>query len=652
MKKKALSYYLDLMNSALDKQDWAKAKRYGEIADKQLPLLSYSPVDEYFLHIRRGFTYHRLSLYSQSLDCFYKADLLAAKNNFKPAYNAYIYHNMGYNYFVLRYINQALSQFQKVEQYYQKYGDNTPPMTKRGYLHMLTSLGYCYLYKNELAKGEEIVDKKLAPCLLSSSDDDILGNYHHLKGEYLIQKKNYNDARISFQKSIKLYEKASSNEEFLASKLHLAVIDLLERKLESGIHGLKSIMKDARRLKLNRIICEAGILLSKSYLLNKIPAKSFSIEKRLKPFLNTLDITWFYERTREYEELYQQLQTIYSSKVSVSAVFTETLNRHYELSEHKYFIIGKSLSMLEAYQHIGKIAPTDLPVLIQGETGTGKELVARSIHYNSLRKEKLWLALNCGAVPETLLESELFGYNKGAFTDAQADRKGHIELASDGTLFLDEIAEMSPAMQQKLLRVLEDKQVWKLGAEKPIPVNTRFIFASNQDVEGLVKRKLFRQDLFYRINTIVINLPPLRDRKDDIPLLVKHFLKMIDEKKEIKEEALKLLVDYNWPGNVRELGNEIKRICSLYPGIKLIAESMLSESIRSYKLPFTSNSDRTLLKEAKKVTEKDIIIEALKKCKGNVAETACQFGYNRSSFYRKIKRLKIDIADPSGGDNK
>jgi transcriptional regulator with PAS, ATPase and Fis domain len=314
---------------------------------------------------------------------------------------------------------------------------------------------------------------------------------------------------------------------------------------------------------------------------------------------------------------------------------------------------------MEVLQLVEKIAPTDLPILIQGETGTGKELIARAIHQNSLRSKNKWFTTNCGALPETLLENELFGHIKGAFTDAKEDKKGYIELASEGTLFLDEISEMSSAMQQKLLRVLEEKLVWRVGAEKPIQVNTRFVFASNQNIEELVKTKKIREDLYYRINTIVITLPSLRERKEDIPLLVNHFLKITDESevkplqdkrspdthrgKEINEEVLKLLMNYNWPGNVRELENEIERICALYHGSRQITEAMLSENIKNYAFCTPSQSGNELtLKELKKLSERNIIIDALKKCNGNITKTARQLGCLRQHLQLKIRQLKIE----------
>lgn len=648
MKCKPLSNYLNLINSALDKQDLLNAKRYGEIALKKISTLSYSPLEEYLLYSKIGDVYSWLAEYSHSLDMFYKASLTASKHHLNPAYIAYTSYMMGSNFLSIRNINRALYQFQKVEQYYKKHGAESFPMDKITYCIALIGLGYCYMSKNNLEKIEEIIKKKLPSIIISLKDETASGLYYHLKGEYLMALKEYDNARKSFQEYIKI-NKRNNNclDHALEGGIHIATIDLLEGNLESATQSLKSLLKEAYHLKIDDMICKIGFLLSKCYTLNNMPAKSIAIEKSIKPFLNKLDIVWLYEQTREFEQLYRRLQSIYQSDVNhMPLILERTIQHHYELSDYRHTIIGQSAPMIEVYQLIEKIAPTDLPVLIQGETGTGKELVARAIHQNSGRREKSWLALNCGAVPETLLENELFGHCKGAFTDAREDKKGYIELSSEGTLFLDEIGDMSPAMQQKLLRVLEEKLVWHVGGQKAIPINTRFIFASNQDIEKLVKRKLFRQELYYRINTIIITLPPLRDRKEDIPLLINHFLTKYASHKTLKTECLTpntldLLTNYSWPGNVRELENEIERICTLYPHIKQITESILSESIRNY-LP---NQKRATIKELTNSFQIKIIKDMLKKNKGKIIETARELGFSRIALYKRMKQLKIESSD-------
>ena len=236
----------------------------------------------------------------------------------------------------------------------------------------------------------------------------------------------------------------------------------------------------------------------------------------------------------------------------------------------RFGIIGISPPMVALFERIEKILASSYPVLIHGESGTGKELVARALHHCGPRKGKPFFSTNCAAIPETLLEAELFGHKKGAFTGAVADRKGHFVAADGGTLFLDEIGDMSPAMQTKLLRVLEDGEVRPVGATNSLNVNVRVIAASNRRLQDLVAAGKFRQDLFFRLNVLTVELPPLRERKEDIPLLVSHFAAKVGREmgKEVRvtEAALARLVSHGWPGNVRELENEIRRGAALSGG--------------------------------------------------------------------------------------
>ena len=247
-----------------------------------------------------------------------------------------------------------------------------------------------------------------------------------------------------------------------------------------------------------------------------------------------------------------------------NVLLKKALNTRYEFSN----IIGRSEPMLDVFRMVETIAKTTSTVLITGESGTGKDLVARAIHYNSLRRERPFVALNCGGVPETLLESELFGHMRGAFTGADTNKKGLIEVAEGGTVFLDEIGEMNTTMQVKLLRVLQDRRFRRLGGTEEVQADIRVIAATNQDLEKLVASGRFREDLFYRINVIRMHLPPLRERRDDIPLLAEHFLAKYAElmKKPVRsvaQESLLLLQGYGWPGNVRELENVIERAVAL-----------------------------------------------------------------------------------------
>ena len=258
-----------------------------------------------------------------------------------------------------------------------------------------------------------------------------------------------------------------------------------------------------------------------------------------------------------------------------NVLLKKALKTRYEFSN----IIGRSEPMLEVFRMVETIAKTPSTVLITGESGTGKDLVARAIHYNSLRREHPFVALNCGGVPETLLESELFGHMRGAFTGADANKKGLIEVADGGTVFLDEIGEMNTTMQVKLLRVLQDRRFRRLGGTEEVQADIRVIAATNQDLEKLVAGGRFREDLFYRINVIRMHLPPLRERRDDIPLLAEHFLtKYAEQMKKrvssVAQASLSLLQMYGWPGNVRELENVIERAVALEQTQAILPDSL------------------------------------------------------------------------------
>jgi len=258
-----------------------------------------------------------------------------------------------------------------------------------------------------------------------------------------------------------------------------------------------------------------------------------------------------------------------------NVLLKKALNTRYEFSN----IIGRSEAMLDVFRMVETIATAPSTVLITGESGTGKDLVARAIHYNSLRRERPFVALNCGGVPETLLESELFGHMRGAFTGADANKKGLIEVAEGGTVFLDEIGEMTTTMQVKLLRVLQDRRFRRLGGTEEVQADIRIIAATNQDLQKMVAEGRFREDLFYRINVIPMHLPPLRDRYEDIPLLAEHFLSKYAEQmkkpvRSVAHESLDLLTQYNWPGNVRELENVIERAVALEQTAAILPHSL------------------------------------------------------------------------------
>lgn len=650
-KQKSLLNYLTLIKSAQDNRDWSKAKRYGEIALKKLPALSYSPVEEYSLYCRLGYVYLNLAEFSRSLNTFYKADLIASKNHLDPAYNAYVSFGIGKNFGLLRNFNQALTQFQKVEKYCRKNGYDVSPMNKQLYMDTLVAIGFCYLYENKLEEAQKIIEQKLTLYQPIQSGGFFAMNYLHLKGEYLMTIKEYTQSRQSFQACIEISQQLKFLPPTLEAKIHLATIDLLDGQLDMAVQKLESLLKDARQLKLNDYICRIALLLSKCYTLKKMPDKTISIEKLIKPFLNKVDIIWLYEKTREFEQLFHQLQSIYQNNYadtkSLPIVLTHSLNQRYE--KLPYNIIGQSFPMQEVYTLIEKGAPTDLPILIQGETGSGKELVARIIHHSSLRKNTPFITQNCASVNESLLESELFGHVKGAFTDAIRDKRGLFELADHGTLFLDEIGEMSLGMQSKLLRAIEQGEIKRVGDEKLIGVDVRIISATNKDIKLLIQQGKFREDLYYRLQGINITLPPLRERKKDIPLLINYFLdsinKRINKKLEFNIEALKLLMDYPWPGNVRELKTEIERAATMAKS-KIITPYILSSKVseltrENNQLDFWERFQGKSLQESMSELERELLLSRLEHTDWNKTMTARLLKIRRSTLYNKIKIYKL-----------
>jgi DNA-binding NtrC family response regulator len=328
----------------------------------------------------------------------------------------------------------------------------------------------------------------------------------------------------------------------------------------------------------------------------------------------------------------------------------ERLRKQVERAYGPVQIIGHSQVMRDLVDLVRKVAPTDSNVLIVGESGTGKELVARSLHRQSRRVDKPFVPLDCGALPETLAEAELFGYEKGAFTGATAKSPGLLEIAHGGTFFLDEVCELTGALQVKLLRVLQERQVRRVGGRQLIDVDVRIIAATNRDIDRAVKDDSFREDLFYRLNTIAIHVPPLRERKEDIPLLAAHFIEKFSkftprEVKGITEEALTYLMQYHWPGNVRELSNVIERAVSLARGEYIDACDLPNELGRKEKvcLPFSSNSSfQRAKREVVESFEREYLSRLLTETGGNVTRAAERAGLPRASFQRLLRKYRIE----------
>jgi PAS domain S-box-containing protein len=313
-------------------------------------------------------------------------------------------------------------------------------------------------------------------------------------------------------------------------------------------------------------------------------------------------------------------------------------------------ILSKNHKMQQLFDILPDVAQSNSTVLIEGESGTGKELFARAIHDLSYRSYKPFVAVNCAALPDTLLESELFGHKAGAFTDAKKDRPGRFALAEAGTIFLDEIGDVSPALQVRLLRVLQEKTYEPLGGTKSVKADVRVVAASNKNLSELVERNIFRQDLYYRINVVKIVLPPLRERKEDIPLLVEHFIGKLNKLQGkningITPEGLSSLMKYDFHGNVRELENIIEHAFVLCHG-RIIEPRHLPEHLRPGSARMTDGVETaaTSLKEL----EVQFIISALKRNNWNRAATARELGFNKSTLYRKLKSLQIELPEKDG----
>lgn len=306
-------------------------------------------------------------------------------------------------------------------------------------------------------------------------------------------------------------------------------------------------------------------------------------------------------------------------------------------------IVAKSDVMQSVFDIIKKVADYKTTVLITGESGTGKELVAKAIHYNGLRSKGNLVSINCGGIPESLLESELFGYKKGAFTDAYHDKKGHFEEADKGTIFLDEIGELPPSLQIKMLRVLQEEEIVPLGSTFPRKVDLRVIAATSKDLHEEIKNGSFREDLFYRINVIHIYLPPLRERTEDIPLLVDHFINSINHKlkrnvKGLSPDALKLFMSYSWPGNIRELENLLERSVLLSQGT-IIHTQDLPPSLTNQQSSISriTSSDTLSIKAGSQILERQLIERALRKTSGNRTQAAKILEISRPKLISKIK---------------
>jgi two-component system nitrogen regulation response regulator GlnG len=427
----------------------------------------------------------------------------------------------------------------------------------------------------------------------------------------------------------------------------LAILDI---KMP-GLSGLE-LLDRAREIKSDLLVV---IMTAEASMKNAVEAmKRGAYDYITKPFdLDVIDA--IIEKIDKAREMTSQV-----------SLLKEELKDRYQLEKT---IIGNSPAMRDIYKTIGKVAPSDITVLIQGESGTGKELIARAIHFNSKRIGKPFIAINCAAIPKELLESELFGFEKGAFTGAVERKLGKFEQANGGTIFLDEIGDMPIDLQAKILRVLQEKEVTRTGGSQSIAVDTRIVAATNQDLDEKVRQKGFREDLYYRLNVVPINLIPLRDRKEDIPLLLEYFLKKCCAEMEVpvkqcSEDAVRLLSDYSWPGNVRELENTIKRAVilssdpllssddfaalrphtgSLSRGEDLSLEALVEMKLRSSLGNLDKMESGDLYSMILEQMERPLIRFVLEKTRGNQVKAADILGINRNTLRKKIQDLGIEV---------
>ncbi len=413
---------------------------------------------------------------------------------------------------------------------------------------------------------------------------------------------------------------AASGEEAIAlAKERSWDVILLDLKMP-GMDGLETL----RRLKDEDVNTDAEILMMTAYgtIETAVQAmKEGAFDYLLKPF--------------DPDEVEMEIKRIVSHRELV----LENLLLRQKLEERAEFdeIIGRSEPMQKVFDLIQRVAPTDSTVLITGESGTGKELVAKAIHANSPRCYMPFIAVSCGALPESILESELFGYEKGAFTGADRTKRGRFELAHGGTLFLDEIGDISLKTQVDLLRVLQEKEITRLGGQETIKVDVRILAATNRDLKRAIQENRFREDLYYRLNVITIHVPPLRHRKEDIPLLVEAFirkysLEMNREPARVSPSAMKLLMEYDWPGNVRELENVIERAMVIGKGREITPED----------LPFSPRDAAGVeMPKSLRAVEKMHIERILEETQWNISQAARVLEIDRQTLYNKMKRYGI-----------
>ncbi len=417
---------------------------------------------------------------------------------------------------------------------------------------------------------------------------------------------------------------ASGNAAIEKAKEKDYAIYFIDLKMPGGIDGIETMME------IRKIHEDASIIIITAYATVDtaiLAMKEGAQEYIVKP-CNPKEISILVERIMKLKNLQRE-----------NMILRKKLTRQYSFHD----IISKNPKMQEIFQLVQEISSLRSTVLIQGDSGTGKELLARAIHYSGDRGSRPFVGVSCAALAETLLESELFGHEKGSFTGAVSQKKGKFELADGGTIFLDEIGDISPKLQMDLLRVLQERSFYRVGGTEEITVDVRVIAATNRDLVKAVEAGSFRDDLYYRLNVINVEIPPLRERREDIPLLARSFIERLSHElgkdvADITESALKLLIEYNWSGNVRELENAIERAMVTCKNKVLSDEDfgfLYSNGARKQSFNFPDNMP---LQDV----EKEVIIATLKRTQGNIKEAASVLAIDRSTLYEKIRKYEIE----------
>jgi DNA-binding NtrC family response regulator len=414
--------------------------------------------------------------------------------------------------------------------------------------------------------------------------------------------------------------------EFADDKIMLAVLDLKMEPID-GIETLRKLKMKNPDMKV--LMISAYGTVDDAVKAMQLGASDF-LTKPFSPGELRLRIKNLVGDIRKEEQI--------NSLIQQNKILSDELNEGYEN------IIGNSSLIKDIFDTIDKVAPLDSTILIKGESGTGKELIARAIHRKSHRTDKPFIKLNCGSLNENLLESELFGHEKGSFTGAIKQKRGRFELADSGTLFLDEVGDLPAAMQVKLLRVLQEGEFERVGGEVTLKTDVRIIAATNADLKKIISDGTFREDLYYRLSVIPINIPSLRERREDIPLLANYFMKKLADKfkrqdKTLNREGYELLVNYSWPGNIRELENLMERLFVISDS-EVIKSELIAQHLSS-DLPGFTNYENLLLDDALFNVEKKLIMQALKKCEGVKNRAAKMLGIKTSALYYKLEKYGL-----------